>query len=74
MSEKYLDTENWWCYAGVFTVCASGTTKKCDQIYFRSDAKDRKLSQSQHVVVLRHLLSAVSPLAHHISNSRLIYK
>ncbi len=48
--------------------------QKCDHFYFCSDAKYRKLSQSQHVVVLRHLLSAVSPLAHHISNSWLIYK
>lgn len=67
------DTENWWCY----TQCLRSVRlaqHKCDQFYFCSDAKHRKLSQSQHVVVLRHLLSAVSPLAHHISNSWLIYK
>lgn len=43
--------------------------KKCAQFCFHSDTKYRKLSQSQHVVVLRNLLSLVSPLTHHISNS-----
>lgn len=85
MSEKYLT--RYWKTGGVTLVylqfCASGTTttkkkkKKSDQIYFRSDANKKKTESChnpQHVVVLRHLLSVVSPPARHISNSRLIYK
>lgn len=67
------DTENCCCYAQCLQFVRLAQ-HKCDQVYFCSDAKYRKLSKYQHVVVLRHLLSAVPPLAYHVSNSWLIYK